>query len=114
MIAKTFEIRDAATFIPVLAVKLEPGNEFDRYLLARAGFGVKAETQAEYVLLCALVGRSECNYDPHKWSGTARTYPVAHEYILEHFDHLPTGSVVDVEFILGLADAPKESERTAR
>ena len=32
MIAKTIEIRDRATFVPALAIRLEPSNEADRFL----------------------------------------------------------------------------------
>lgn len=36
---------------------------------------------------------------------------VAHKNIEEQFDHLESGSVIDVEFILGQTPAPKKSER---
>lgn len=112
MIAKTFELRDAATFVPVLAVKLEPSNEADRYLLARAGYRRQPHEQAEYVVMWALAG-GECTYDPHDWGN--RTRQVAHAYIIDHFDQLESGAVVDVEFILGERGAPKRSEaETAR
>ena len=107
MIAKTFEIRDAATFIPVLAVKMEPGNEQDRYLLSRAGYGITPECQAESVLLSSLDGGASVS-DPYDWGN--RTRIQAHKYIKENFDKLESGSVVDVEFILGIAQAPKQSE----
>lgn len=116
MIVKTYELRDRATFIPVLAVKLEPGCEADRYLLGRAGYGVTPERQAEFVLMAGLDGgadRAAGHYD--EWPSDTRTRPVAHKYITEHFDELPSGSVIDVEHILGESAAPKESERlTAR
>ncbi len=51
MIAKTVEIRDRATFIPALAIKLVPVTDQDRYLLGRAGYGTTPASQAEYVLL---------------------------------------------------------------
>ena len=35
---KAVEIRDKATFIPAIAIKMEPENEGQRYLLARCGF----------------------------------------------------------------------------
>ena len=115
MIAKTFEVRDAGTFIPALAVKLEPGCEADRYLLARAGFGTAPDTQKKYVFLCRLNGGPGYGggYDPHAWPGSTRTLSVAHKYIIEHFDALESGAVVDVEFILGLKPEPKRSETWA-
>lgn len=115
MIAKTFEIRDAGTFIPVLAVKLIPGCEADRYLLSRAGYGRHPDDQAQYVLLCQISGGfGRCSSDPYEWGGIARTYAQAHAYISENFDRLASGEVIDVEFILGekLTRKLSESEST--
>ena len=39
-----------------------------------------------------------------------RTYHVAHLYVQQHWDEITSGDVVDVEFVLGETDAPKESE----
>lgn len=109
MIAKTFEIRDAATFIPVLAIRLDPGNEADRYLLARAGYSRDPGQQSEYVMLCGLNGGCDlATSDPYDWPN--RTRQVAHNHIAVHFDALDSGAVIDVEFILGLRDTPKVSE----
>ena len=109
MILKTLEIRDKGTFIPVIAVQTMAEDEAEEYLLARAGFRQS---------LCVILCRLECSgtdrnasYDPHAWGG--RTYPVAHEYITNHFAELENGQVIDVEFILKETDAPKVSERLA-
>lgn len=119
MITKAFEIRDAATFIPVIATKMIPqwigiDGKYDeanpeRYLLRRAGFGFDDP--------CVIVCRMEASgadrnatYDPYSWTG-ARTMQVAHLYITEHFDALESGAVVDVEFILGESQQSKQSER---
>jgi hypothetical protein len=37
--------------------------------------------------------------------------PEAHVWVLEHFDEVEDGSIVDVEYILGESAAPKVSER---
>jgi hypothetical protein len=112
MICKTFEIRDRGTFIPVLAIKLEPGCEPDRYLLGRAGFGTTPEAQRAYVQVVRIAGGSgHSSCDPHDWPGGARSVPIAHQHIIEHFDSLESGAVVDVEFILGERAEPKRSER---
>lgn len=114
MIAKTIEIRDDGTFISALAVKLEPSCEADRYLLARSGYGTTPERQSEYVLLMRLDGGfGAYNCDPHCWGGVARTMPVAHEWLLKHFDEIESGAVVDVEYILGVRSEPKTSEAMA-
>lgn len=112
MIAKTFEVRDRATFIPVLAVKLEPGCEADRYLLGRAGYSTLPGLQRNFVTLCRVDGgEGFATSDPYAWTGHARTMTVAHKHIQEQFDQLESGAVVDVEFILGLTTEPKKSDR---
>ena len=50
-------------------------------------------------------------YDPFAWGSDTRTYQVAHQYIIDHFDELESGAVVDVEFILKETTEPKKSER---
>jgi len=110
MKVKTFEIRDKMTFIPALAIKLEPYHEADRYLLARAGFGIRPDEQGRYVLLIRLEGL-ECQYSPDNWRGSARTMPEAHRYIVQTFDALEHGAVVDVQSILGETEGPRVSER---
>lgn len=111
MITKTFEVRDRATFIPVLAIRLRPTDEADRYLIARAGYGTRPERQAEYILVVRIAGgegRATC--DPYDWGNGSRTLQVAHDHIAKNFDGLPNGAVVDVEYILGETAAPKVSE----
>jgi len=111
MYAKTIEVRDAATFIPALAVRLSSdGFEEDRYLLGRAGFGTTTEAQSQYVLFTRLTD-GETHYDPQQWPN--RTMQVAHQHVVEHFDALAHGAVVDVQHILGETPGPKPSEREA-
>lgn len=130
MEAKLFEVRDRATFIPVLAVRMgslaaDPDNRWwsaelsleainaERWLLARAGFGLTSAEQARYVQLVQINGGgglSQC--DPYGWPGRARTMTVAHLAIISRWDDLPTGSVIDVRYESGDAAAPCASERT--
>jgi hypothetical protein len=106
MKAKCFELRDRATFVPVVAVKIDPGNEAERYLLRRAGFALPSDL----VLMCGLDdGPDKATCDPYDW-GQNRTRQVAHDFIARNFDRLPAGTVIDVEFILGETQIPKESE----
>lgn len=108
MYAKTIEIRDAATFIPALAVRLDPYNDRDRYLIARAGFGITPMAQEKYIILIHLTSM-RCAYDPVDWGN--RTMETAHKYLIEQgLDDLLHGEVVDVQFILGETDEPKISE----
>lgn len=109
---KMIEIRDSATFIPAMAIRLLPGCEEDRALLARAGYGREPERQGEYVLLSKLVGDdTEIHYDPHAWNlHKGRTMTIAHLFIRDNFARLESGMVVDVEFILGEKAAEKDPE----
>ncbi len=103
MIVKAIEIRDRNTFIPAIAIRMAPANEEQRYLLARVGFRT-----AQIVLM--RLNDQEAHSDPYEWRD-ARTMPNAHVWLLEHFDDVKDGDVLDVEFILGEARAPKVSER---
>ena len=109
MIVKCFEVRDEGTFLPVLAIKTEPANESERYLLMRMGYGTKSGEQRRYVLVSPLGGGRQMIYDPYHW-GQNRTLETAHSYIIRNFDALDTGVVIDVEYILGETGTPKMSE----
>ena len=113
MIAKTFEVRDRNTFIPVLAVKMQPSCEPDRYLFSRTGYGISPEAQSEYVLLMRIDGGEGKVYcDPYSWQADGtRTLFTAHQYIIKNFSWLNSGDVICVEHILGEREAPKISER---
>ena len=112
MIAKTVEIRDAGTFIPALAVKLAPVTEADRYLFERAGYGITPERQREYVVLARIAGgNGQSTCDPYDWD--TGTMQHAHAWLIEHFDEIESGAVVDVEYITGKRSAPKRSEAEA-
>lgn len=109
METKVFEIRDSATFIPVLATKMASDNEQESYLIKHVGY-----SSSHVCILVTYLAENKSYYDPFQWS-TARTMPIAHQYIINNFDELATGSVIDVQFILGETDEPKLSERlTAR
>lgn len=104
---KLFEVRDRATCIPVGAIQLGSTDPHEQRLITHAGYGPPAE-QSQYLLLFRLdsVG-NQISYDPFFWG---RTLGEAHSYIAAHFDALQTGSVIDIEFILGETRAPKTSE----
>jgi hypothetical protein len=105
---KIFEVRDRATFIPVAAVKIPGWKNIKiphsvQYLVWWAGH------VQDVVILYNLT-------DPHKMATNYRawqdrTYQTAHKYIFENFDTLESGQVLDIEFILGEVDKPKESQR---
>lgn len=108
MEVKTFEVRDAGTFIPCIAIRLNPATEKDRYLIGRAGYGQSAEDQREYVIFGRLQAESEFQHDPFAWGH--RTMKNAHEQVKLQFDVLESGAVVDVQYWLGETSAPKKSE----
>ncbi len=112
MTSKMLEIRDVATFIPVLAIKLGSDNDQERWLLSCAGFGRTREQQEEYVVLCQVNGGlGKCTCDPYDWGQNPRTYLVAHDFIMKNFDSLLPGAVVDVQHVLGETPESKTSER---
>ena len=106
MKAKVFEIRDSATFIPVLSVDINPGDADQLYLMRRCGYPCNGEPN---VILTRLSGDGQATNDPYAWGD--RTFSVAHDYIIKNWHSLNDGDVVDVQFILGETDKPKRSER---
>ena len=106
MQVKALEIRDEGTFIPALAVDMNPTNDEQRYLLRRCGYPCDDRPN---VIVTRLDGSGKATNDPYDWGG--RTWPNAHHYIIKHWDELKDGDVVDVSFILGETKAPKVSER---
>jgi hypothetical protein len=105
---KWFEIRDRATFIPVMAVRIKaetgPNDSSQAaYLARRAGFGA-----APAVQLLHFSSNRTCN-DLYDW--TDRTMKSAHLYIEKAWTMLEDGAVIDVEFILGETTTAKASER---
>lgn len=115
MLSKALEVRDRATFIPVLAVDMNPAagdNDYyhqQLYLLRRAGYA--CDGRPMIVLTCLRAKNDPANYDPYGWETQARTISEAHKYIIEHWAELRDGDVIDVEYILGETTAPKVSER---
>lgn len=110
---KVLEIRDEGTFIPMLCVDMNPDislggvNEGQRYLLRRCGYPCDLRPNILMTNLSADGGAAW--NDPYGWGG--RTRPVAHNYIIENWEMLKDGDVVDVSFILGETAKPKVSER---
>jgi len=106
---KILEIRDRITYIPVLAIKMEPADETEFYYLRREGYIDFAGKSSIIVMYRLDTGKSAIA--PYRWATSSRTLSVAHEYIEKHFEELKSGDVVDVEYILGETDKSKTSER---
>jgi hypothetical protein len=106
--AIALELRDEGTFIPLLAVDINPENDKQRWLMRRVGYPCDGEPN---VIITRLEGAGPASNDPYSWGG--RTFPIAHHWIIKHWHDLEDGDVVDVSFILHETQAPKLSERFA-
>ena len=91
---KVFELRDVATFIPIIASRMESRDSREAWLLRRGGYAPGSS-----LVLLSKVDGDRAYYDPYDWGG--RTYPAAHQYIAENWDDLPSGALIDVRVILG-------------
>lgn len=99
------EVRDKNTFIPVLAIHLEPSTADAAYLFRRAGF--HRELPCVYLIrLSDMRGHA----DAYGWN-EARTLGHAHTFIEKNIVMLYDGDVVDVQFILGETKSIVRSER---
>ena len=108
MKSKALEVRDEGTFIPVLAIDMNPelGNDDQRWLLRRCGYACDGRPN---IILTNLSGDGQATNDPYAWGG--RTYPVAHDYIIKHWHELSDGDVIDVSYVLDETKTSKTSER---
>lgn len=106
---KFFEVRDRATYIPTMAIKLDGHvTPEEEYMLHRAGFGRAADREYKGYVYLINIDRNTCQLDPFQWG--CRTIQTAHRYIQQNFDTMNSGDVVDVEFILGESTTKKVSE----
>ena len=104
---KTIEIRDRATFIPALAVRMDPmGPEKDFYLIHSAGHPMTPP----YSILLVRLTDGTGSFDPFAQT-SGRTMRDAHIWLTEHFDEIESGYVLDVEFINDETKQPKQSQR---
>jgi hypothetical protein len=102
METKLFQVRDEGTHIPVMATHVLVTME-DREL-RRAGFAVGRR----YTLLTNLATMTT-QYDEERWT-PGRTMRLAHLHLNEMFDIYKSGAVIDIEYILGQREAPREPE----
>lgn len=106
---KLIEIRDSATFIPAIAIKMGANDSAEHYLLSRSGYGTTNEDMSKYVFLARLQ-EMQFQYETFMW-GDARTMPVIHEYLQKRWEDVESGQVLDVQYILMENPQPKVSER---
>ena len=105
---KIFEVRDRATFMILSAMFIPSWQNIKtpdsiKYLVWWAGHA------RDMVIMCNLTDPFKIETHPGAWKD--RTYSTTHQYIVDNWDGLISGQVLDVEYILGEVDTPKESQR---
>lgn len=102
---KFFEVRDEGTHIPVLCVKVayEYGMRGE-YQMRRSAFS-PGDSLTHLVNLNSGEGRS----NPAHWK-SGRTMRVAYNAIVDQWEDLKSGDVIDVQYILGETSVKKLSE----
>lgn len=109
--SKVLEVRDRGTFIASLAIRMLAANPTQEFYFRRCGYPADGSS----IMLMRLYDGKATN-DPYEWpaiTGDGRTMPNAHNWIIDHFNELSDGDVVDVQVILGETTEPKVSERMA-
>jgi len=113
MQVKLLEIRDKATFFPVVCVNMNPDRtagfvEWNQtYLLRRCGYPCDGRPNILYTK--AMGDGNPATNDPYHFGD--RTNTTALNYIIDHWNELKDGDVIDVEFILGETKEKKISEK---
>ena len=110
---KTFEIRDSATTIPVLCVRVNMA-ELERPDFEQFRDGGWAADEEGIVYMIEIPDPCRAAYDPFNWNSRARTFCDAHIYVKTEWDKLVSGQVIDVEFINGEKETCKDNEWKAR
>jgi hypothetical protein len=100
---KFFQIRDEGTHIPCLATRIRVETHSTEML--RAGW-----RPGNVVVYLMMLNTLTVQYDYLLWENDPRTMPTAHKHIEENWKRLRNHQVIDVEFILGETDKPKEPE----
>jgi hypothetical protein len=123
---KYLEVRDRATFIPVVAfcsyevvfaadsqyALSEPQrSRIVGYGIARNGFRVaRGEHPGDDQVIVVRLDNVAATADPYDWTNGARTIREAHNYITANYQELRDGDVIDVEYILQETASKKRSE----
>lgn len=108
MEVKLFEIRDWKTCIAAIAIKLGPRNDAEHWLLKdKCGYHIPNPT-----IHFGNAETMELTPDAyHNWG--SRTMGIAHLYVIEHWDRLESGDVIDVRFLQQETKEPVTSDRLA-
>lgn len=104
---KRVEIRDRATLIPALAMKICACHD---PIVARGGYPECSDRDYITVILIDL-NTVTCAHEPFAWTERGgRTMYLAHSWLRDHWTDHKDGAVLDVEFISGETSEPKKSE----
>lgn len=109
METKFFEVRANATCIPIVASRLKATNESEKWMLAHTGYGLTIEEQSQFILVTRLECDSPAVSTPHRESSPEMC--IIHKYLMEHFDELTSGAVLDSDFIEGRRLTPRKTDR---
>lgn len=106
MTVKLFEVRDRATFLPVIAIRLDLNEmtEQELYLIRSAGHPI----DANYSIGVFRLEDGSGSFDPFMQQ-RGRTLKEVHLWLQGNFDTTASGQVLDVEYILGETPTPKIS-----
>lgn len=105
MITKCLEIRDDGTCIAAIAMKMTAAQGAEEKFFWRCGY-----PRDGHAVVLMNLSDQRATSDPYGWGGGTRTMPIAHNWIIDHFDELIEGQVVDVRVIQGLTDTPAPAE----
>lgn len=130
METKLIELRDAATCISMIAIKMEPfkDNALNKYpilwrdksgvvstlhareewILQHAGYGTDSEP---LILYFRIDQPSQWRWSSRDWPSDDRTFSVTHRYLEEHWNEVQNCDVVDAQFILGETKIQKKTDQ---
>ena len=99
---KVLEIKDGSGLIPIICFNLEVSNAFESDILSRAGFGLSPSTQAGFIFMCLPSFSYRCDHDPLVWKSMSKgkIFFAAHKYVLENWEHVQPGDVLDIRFLV--------------
>ena len=98
---KIFEIRDVATTCVALCTRVPSGTVREQRMFRHQGFG-------HNLVNMQVLNKDMVTHDPFKWGD--RTFKTAHMFIQEKWTTLSSTMVIDVQYILGETNKPKESD----
>lgn len=104
---KIVEIRDRATFIPAMAIKLLPNNIDENFLFKSIGYW----SSKPCILLIPLEAPWSSARCSNECRVVGRSMHEAHKWIESNWDSIVNCQVIDVEYILKEVEKPCDSVR---